>query len=159
MEMWTGKPFNYSDIHIFGSIVYVMYNTQETMKLDPKFRKRFFVRYAYEAKGYHLGDPTAQKVVVSRVVVFMEDKIHDNQENDRTTKETTSIHMENHFNRMILLKLHLSTSLCYGEQRRILSFTEEGESSTLQEALNNPDASPWMVAMQEDIEALHKNKT
>ncbi|GKE79738.1 retrovirus-related pol polyprotein from transposon TNT 1-94 [Tanacetum coccineum] len=36
--------------------------------------------------------------------------------------------------------------------------TEEGEPSTLQEALNNPDASFWKEAMQEEIEALHKNK-
>ncbi|GKB99228.1 gag-pol polyprotein [Tanacetum coccineum] len=37
--------------------------------------------------------------------------------------------------------------------------TDEGESSTLQEALNNPDASFWKEAMQEEIEALYKNKT
>ncbi|GKE87960.1 retrovirus-related pol polyprotein from transposon TNT 1-94 [Tanacetum coccineum] len=37
--------------------------------------------------------------------------------------------------------------------------TEEGEPSTLQEAPNNPDASFWKEAMQEEIEALHKNKT
>ncbi|GJV70031.1 gag-pol polyprotein [Tanacetum coccineum] len=37
--------------------------------------------------------------------------------------------------------------------------TKDGEPSTLQEALNNPDASFWKEAMQEEIEALHKNKT
>ncbi|GKA88247.1 retrovirus-related pol polyprotein from transposon TNT 1-94, partial [Tanacetum coccineum] len=37
--------------------------------------------------------------------------------------------------------------------------TEEGEPSTLQEVLNNPDASFWKEVMQEEIEALHKNKT
>ncbi|GJZ07225.1 gag-pol polyprotein [Tanacetum coccineum] len=37
--------------------------------------------------------------------------------------------------------------------------TDEGEPSTLQEALNNPDASFWKEAMQEEIEAPHKNKT
>ncbi|GKE15395.1 retrovirus-related pol polyprotein from transposon TNT 1-94, partial [Tanacetum coccineum] len=35
----------------------------------------------------------------------------------------------------------------------------EGDPSTLQEVLNNPDASFWKEAMQEGIEALHKNKT
>nr|GEU33853.1 Gag-Pol polyprotein [Tanacetum cinerariifolium] len=109
MEIWTGKPDNYSDLHIYGSYVYVMYNTQETMKLDPKFRICFLLGYAYEVKGYLLWDPFAHKVVVTRDVVFMEDKIHYNQENDRKTKETTSINMENRFNRMILLKLHLNT--------------------------------------------------
>nr|GEW03619.1 Gag-Pol polyprotein [Tanacetum cinerariifolium] len=38
-------------------------------------------------------------------------------------------------------------------------FTEDGEPSTLQEALNNPEASVWKEAMQEEIKALHKNKT
>ncbi|GJV43847.1 gag-pol polyprotein [Tanacetum coccineum] len=37
--------------------------------------------------------------------------------------------------------------------------TEEGESSTLQGALNNLDVSFWKEAMQEEMEALHKNKT
>ncbi|GJW07407.1 gag-pol polyprotein [Tanacetum coccineum] len=43
MEMWTKNPVNYSDLHIFGSPVYVMYNTQETTKLDPKSRKCLFL--------------------------------------------------------------------------------------------------------------------
>nr|GEV95998.1 retrovirus-related Pol polyprotein from transposon TNT 1-94 [Tanacetum cinerariifolium] len=37
--------------------------------------------------------------------------------------------------------------------------TKEGETSTLQEALNNSDSMFWNAAMQEEIEALHKNKT
>ncbi|GKE32300.1 hypothetical protein Tco_1451622, partial [Tanacetum coccineum] len=37
--------------------------------------------------------------------------------------------------------------------------TEEGEPSTLQEALNNPDVLFWKATMQEEIEALYKNKT
>nr|GEV15644.1 Gag-Pol polyprotein [Tanacetum cinerariifolium] len=37
--------------------------------------------------------------------------------------------------------------------------TEEGEPSTLQEALTNPDASFWKEAIKEEIEALYKNKT
>ncbi|GKA03139.1 retrovirus-related pol polyprotein from transposon TNT 1-94 [Tanacetum coccineum] len=49
------------------------------------------------------------------------------------------------FSQMILLKLHLST--------------RGREPSTLQEALNNLDASFWKESMQEEIEALHKNKT
>lgn len=37
--------------------------------------------------------------------------------------------------------------------------TEAGEPSTLQEAMSSSDASQWMAAMQEEMEALHKNKT
>ena len=36
---------------------------------------------------------------------------------------------------------------------------EDGEPSTFERALNRPDASLWMTAMQEEMEALHRNKT
>nr|GEU34312.1 Gag-Pol polyprotein [Tanacetum cinerariifolium] len=62
IEMWTQKPVNYSDLNLFGSPVYVMYNTQETTKLDPKFRKCLFLGYANGVKEYHLWDPAAHKV-------------------------------------------------------------------------------------------------
>ena len=75
MEMWTGKPADYSQLHIFGSPVYVMYNTQEVSKLDSKSRKCVFLGYADGVKGYRLWDPTAHKVVISRDVIFIEDKM------------------------------------------------------------------------------------
>jgi len=37
--------------------------------------------------------------------------------------------------------------------------TEDGEPTTFQEAFKSQDVSLWMTAMQEEIEALHKNKT
>ena len=51
MEMWTGKPVDYSRLHVFGSPVYVMYNDKERSKLDPKSRKCIFFRYADGDKG------------------------------------------------------------------------------------------------------------
>ncbi|GJR33036.1 hypothetical protein Tco_1109268, partial [Tanacetum coccineum] len=59
--------------------------------------KCLFLGYADGVKGYHLWDPTNYKVVVSRDVVFMEDKIQENKECDSTTRETTSIQMEKEF--------------------------------------------------------------
>ncbi|GJT68803.1 gag-pol polyprotein [Tanacetum coccineum] len=97
MEMWTGKSVNFSDLNIFGSPVYVMYNSQETTKLDPKSRKCLFLGYADREKGYRLWYPTAHKVVVSIDVVFMEEKIQENEEGDSTTRETTSMQMEKEF--------------------------------------------------------------
>nr|GEW14819.1 Gag-Pol polyprotein [Tanacetum cinerariifolium] len=145
MEMWTGKPVKYSDLHIIGSSVYAMYNSQETTKLDSKSRKCFFLGYADGVKGYRLWDPTAQKVVISRDVVFMEDKIQKNEESDSTTRESTSIQIEKEFQS--------------NDSSEAVPQHEDGEPSTLQEALNNPDASFWKEAMQEEIEALHKNQT
>jgi hypothetical protein len=42
-----------------------MYNTQEVSKLDSKSRKCVFLGYADGVKGYHLWDPTANKVVIN----------------------------------------------------------------------------------------------
>nr|GEU94998.1 hypothetical protein [Tanacetum cinerariifolium] len=64
---------------------------------------------------------------------------------DRTTRETTSIQMEKEFQS--------------NDSFKVAPQHEEGEPSTLQEALNNPDALFWKEALQEEIKALHKNKT
>jgi len=90
MEMWTGKPADYSRLHIFGSPVYVMYNTQEVSKLDSKSRKYVFLGYADGVKGYRLWDPTAHKVVISRDVIFAEGKMQ-MEEHNSILKETTTV--------------------------------------------------------------------
>lgn len=184
MEMWTGKPTDYSRLHIFGSPVYVMYNTQEVSKLDSKSRKCVFLGYADGVKGYRLWDPTAHKVVISRDVIFAEDKMQ-MEENNSILKETTEVQMENTQN-------HTSSEAApeHEEQEQIESetpevrrstrerrppawhseyvtesniayclLTEDGEPSTFHEAIKSTDVSMWMTAMQEEIEALHKNNT
>jgi len=54
MEMWNDKPADYSSLHVFGCPVYVMYNTQERTKLDPKSRKCIFLGYADGVKRYRV---------------------------------------------------------------------------------------------------------
>ncbi|KAE8727807.1 Cytochrome P450, family 78, subfamily A, polypeptide 7 [Hibiscus syriacus] len=67
MEIWTGEPTDYSNLHVFGSIVYVMYNSQEISKLDPKSQK----------------------------CKFLEDKLQRKEDDDSAEKsETTQIHVD-----------------------------------------------------------------
>ncbi|TXG47927.1 hypothetical protein EZV62_027221 [Acer yangbiense] len=68
MEMWTGKPADYSNLHSFGCPMYIMYNAQERAKLDLKSRRCIFLGYADGVKGYCVWDPTTHKVIVSREV-------------------------------------------------------------------------------------------
>jgi hypothetical protein len=75
MEMWNKKPGNYSSLHVFGCPVYVMYNSQERTKLDPKSRKCIFLGYADGVKGYRLWDPTTHKIIVNRDVIFAENEL------------------------------------------------------------------------------------
>ena len=87
MEMWIGKPADYSYLHAFGCPVYVIYNAQERTKLDPKCRRCIFLGYANRVKGYRLWDPTAHKIVISKDVIFVEDQLKRRDEDDNTIKE------------------------------------------------------------------------
>nr|GEZ16483.1 retrovirus-related Pol polyprotein from transposon TNT 1-94 [Tanacetum cinerariifolium] len=161
MEMWTGKPVNYSDIHIFGSLVYVMYNSQETTKLDPKSRKCLFLGYADGVKGYLLWDLTAHKVIVSRDVVFMKDKIQEIEECDSTTRETTSIQMEKDF------QSNDSFEVAPQHEMNEINKSQAPATRTRNRERRRPCGTQIMLwratlhiaSMQEEIEALHKNKT
>ena len=148
--------------------MYVMYNSQERTKLDPKSRKCIFLGYADGVKGYRLWDLTACNVVVSKDVIFAENKLQGEQENDGTVKETTTIqiyeksgednsfeiepeHEEQEPDEVIDREVRRSS-----HQTRLPSWhsdyvmashdayyllIEEGEPSTFQEALSCPDAS------------------
>lgn len=184
MEMWTGKPADYSNLHTFGSPVYVMYNSQETTKLDPKSRKCIFLGYADGVKGYRLWDSTAHKLVISRDVIFAEDKLHgDSTEMEKP--ETTTVQVEekseNEDSSEVIpeheedsVESEVSEVRRSTREKRTPSWqseyimegnvaycllTEDGEPSTFQEATSSSDAHLWIAAMQEEIEALHKNKT
>jgi len=67
-----------------------MYNTQEVSKLESKSRKCVFLGYANGVKGYRLWDLTAHKVVISRDVIFAEDKMQI-KENNSILKETIEV--------------------------------------------------------------------
>ncbi|KAE8668465.1 Flavonol synthase/flavanone 3-hydroxylase [Hibiscus syriacus] len=187
MEMWTGKPVDYSNLHVFGSIVYVLYNSQEISKLDPKSRKYKFLGYVDGVKGYRLWDPTTRKVIISRDVIFVEDKLKRKEEDDSTEKsETTHIHVEKEVEQRDSSKAKSAhdeqepesseapitrQSDCVKRRPNWHSdyviegkiayclLTEDGEPLTYQETINSSDASLWMMTMQEEIKALHKNNT
>ncbi|KAH9752597.1 hypothetical protein KPL71_014753 [Citrus sinensis] len=155
MEMWTGKPADYSYLHAFGCLVYVMYNVQERTKLDAKSRRCIFLGYADGVKGYRLWDPTAHKIVISRDVIFVEDQLQmKDGEVRRSTRERRPPTWHSEYVTEINVAYYvteINVAYCL--------LTEDGEPSTFHETLNNSDVALWMTAMQEKIEALHKNKT
>lgn len=64
-----------------------MYNTLETSKLDPKFRKCIFLKYVDEVKGYYLWDLITYKVIISRDIIFTKDT-------PKEKLETTTVQIE-----------------------------------------------------------------
>ncbi|KAH9746316.1 hypothetical protein KPL70_004379 [Citrus sinensis] len=189
MEMWTGKPADYSYLHAFGYPVYVMYNAQERTKLDPKSRRCIFLGYADGVKRYRLWDATAHKIVISRDVIFIENQLQRRDEDDSSVKEkseTIPVYVENNpedSDSSEATPEHEEQELVESEapevrrstrDRRLpvwhseyvteinvayYLLTENGEPTTFHEALESSDVALWMTAMQEEIKALHKNKT
>ncbi|KAI9182157.1 hypothetical protein LWI28_022631 [Acer negundo] len=65
-------------------------------KLDPKSKRCIFLGYANGVKGYRLWDPTAHKVIVTREVIFVENQLQ-RERDDNTSKEiseTTEVQVE-----------------------------------------------------------------
>ena len=71
-EVWTGNKVDYSGLRVFGCPAYVHIPSEERSKFDPKSRQCVFLRYGKGVKGYKFWDPTANKEVISRDVVFDE---------------------------------------------------------------------------------------
>ena len=69
----------------------LMYNVQERTKLDAKSRRYIFLGYADGVKGYHLRDPTAQKIIITRDVIFVKDQLQMKDGGDGTIKEKLEI--------------------------------------------------------------------
>ncbi|KAG6468161.1 hypothetical protein ZIOFF_072732 [Zingiber officinale] len=74
--LFDAKP-NVKYLRVFGSICYVHVSDSQRSKLDAKVIKCIFVGYDEQRKGWRCMDPTTNKCVVSRDVIFDEISSHD----------------------------------------------------------------------------------
>uniref|UniRef100_A0A2N9IBB7 Integrase catalytic domain-containing protein n=1 Tax=Fagus sylvatica TaxID=28930 RepID=A0A2N9IBB7_FAGSY len=165
-------------------------NRSPSTAIDLKTPMEMWTGYADGVKGYRLWDPTARKVLISRDVIFVEDKVQE-KENDSTSKEkpkTATVQVEESQEQEVPDSSEAASEHEEQEQAEFATpqvrrstrerrepawhseyimegnvayclLTEDGEPSTFHEATKSQEAPMWMVAMQEEIEALHKNKT
>ena len=73
-EAWSGYKPNASHLKIFGCIAYAHIPDEKRKKLDDKGETCIFVGYSNDSKAYRLYNPRSQKLIISRDVVFAEDK-------------------------------------------------------------------------------------
>ncbi|PKI57103.1 hypothetical protein CRG98_022497 [Punica granatum] len=69
-EVLFGKPPNYSNLRVFGSLCYAHTRTKD--KFEPRSRKCAFIGYPHGKKGWRLYDMKNRKMFVSRDVRFCE---------------------------------------------------------------------------------------
>uniref|UniRef100_A0A2N9H0H2 Integrase catalytic domain-containing protein n=1 Tax=Fagus sylvatica TaxID=28930 RepID=A0A2N9H0H2_FAGSY len=163
-EVWTGQEVDYSFMRIFGCPAYVHISGEDRSKLDPKSKKCIFLGFKKGVKGYKLWDPVAQKVVISRDVVF------DEKSMTKAFKEEKSQAAESSNN--------IGRSTVQVELDELESQSDEEPHSNDQEQDSTRSDRPkrnkrppvrkqlkalkmdkWMEAMVEENESLSKNKT
>jgi hypothetical protein len=74
-EVWTSNEVDYFGLRVFGCLAYVHIPSEERSKLDPMSRQCVFLGYGKGVKGCKFWDPTANKAVISRDVVFDENSM------------------------------------------------------------------------------------
>ena len=73
-ELWSGKPYNYDHLRIFGCTTYVH---QSDGKLEQRSIKCIFLGYPEGIKGYRLWNKESPgvKIIISHDVVFNENEM------------------------------------------------------------------------------------
>ena len=75
-KLWTGKKPDLSRLRVFGSLAYAHVPDQLRQKLDVKSSNMIMVGYGLN--GYRLRDPSNDKIVTRRDVVFDESQVSPN---------------------------------------------------------------------------------
>ena len=73
-EAWTGAKPSVEHFRIFGCLAHVHVPEAKRIKLDNRSFTCVLLGVSEESKGYRLYDPIAQKIIISRDVIFEEGK-------------------------------------------------------------------------------------
>jgi hypothetical protein len=76
-EAWSGVKPSVEYFKVFGCLSHVHVSDNNRTKLDDKSRGSVLLGVSAESKAYRLYDPMSQRIIVSRDVVFEEDKSWD----------------------------------------------------------------------------------
>jgi hypothetical protein len=73
-EAWSGHKPSVTHLRVFGCVAYAKIPDARRTKLDDKSEKCIFIGYGDRRMGYKLYNPITKKVIMSRDVIFEEDK-------------------------------------------------------------------------------------
>uniref|UniRef100_A0A2N9HC61 Integrase catalytic domain-containing protein n=1 Tax=Fagus sylvatica TaxID=28930 RepID=A0A2N9HC61_FAGSY len=179
-EVWTGQEVDYSFMRIFRCPAYVHISSEDRSKLDPKSKKCIFLGFKKGVKGYKLWDPVAQKVVISRDVVFDEKsmtkafkeeksqaaessnnigrsivQVELDELESQSNEEPHSNDQEQDSTRSDRPKRNKRPPVRYGFEDLVsyALLTGSEDLSTFQEAIESCEKDKWMEAMVEENES------
>jgi hypothetical protein len=73
-EAWSGEKPAVSHLRVFGCVAYAQIQKAKRKKLDDHGEKYIFIGYSETSKTYKIYNPITNKFVVSRDVIFSENK-------------------------------------------------------------------------------------
>ena len=88
LKEYRQKDVSYDHLRLFGCKAFVHIPKDERSKLDVKAKPFIFLGYGHEEFGYMLWDLSIKKIVISRDVVFLGDKLVD--DGDKVEKASFS---------------------------------------------------------------------
>jgi hypothetical protein len=80
-EAWSGTKLNVSHLRTFGCIAYAQIPSELRKKLDDRSEKCIFTGYSETSKAYRIYNPITKKLILSRDVQFLENKLWNDSEN------------------------------------------------------------------------------
>ena len=87
MEVWSGKPADYSNLRVFRALAYAHVKKD---KLEARAERCIFLGYAEGVKGYRLWrlEPKPSKLIISRDVTFDETRMEMVSGNSKDVEKT-----------------------------------------------------------------------
>lgn len=77
LEAWSRNKWRVEHLRVFRYVAYACVPKEKRKKLDEKGAKYIFIGYNLESKAYRLYDPISKKIIISRDVEFLENKLWD----------------------------------------------------------------------------------
>ncbi|UYV73960.1 hypothetical protein LAZ67_11001597 [Cordylochernes scorpioides] len=171
-ELFFGTKPNVANYKIFGCNAYMHIPKENRKKWDNKSMKLMFLGYENTSKNFRLWDWKTRKIRISKDVTFDEKATpHSDREStkpkeiifqinsapDESPVATTNIPVQEMLpvsdisSHPMITRSKVSNSQC--------NFALADEPSNYIDAITSSDSERWKLAMDEEIDALNKNKT
>ncbi|KAH9648835.1 hypothetical protein KPL70_025759 [Citrus sinensis] len=174
IELWTGKPADYSNLRVFGCPAYA--HTKQG-KLEPRALKGVFIGYPEGVKGYKLWctDFKPPKAIISRDVVFNEAELQKRRtivesetEAEKNMSESEAESEDDQGDRSYQLVRDRERRVIRPPMRYahadLIAFAltaahelDTDEPKTYSEAVKGNESEKWKAAMDEEMQSLFKN--